>query len=120
VTLRTESYGGRFRVESQTLEGEAMLFTSAKLTRLNALPQGQPRRDQRTLGMVVMMMNEPFGSCTNHGESEAVCLQEISLEFIGQMNRDLLREALRLAGARPPKPPGRAPLCVLGKGSKVR
>ena len=69
----------------------AMLFTSAKITHLNSLPQGQPQRDQRTLGMVVAMMNEHFGSCTNHGECEAVCPKEIPLEFIGKMNGDLLR-----------------------------
>jgi succinate dehydrogenase / fumarate reductase iron-sulfur subunit len=68
-----------------------MLFTSAKVTHLNALPQGQPQRDQRTLSMVVAMENEGFGSCTNHGECEAVCPKEIPLEFIGKMNRDLLR-----------------------------
>ena len=69
----------------------AMLFTSAKLTHLNALSQGQPQRDERTLSMVVAMANESFGSCTNHGECEAVCPKEIPLEFIGKMNRDLLR-----------------------------
>ena len=69
----------------------AMLFTSAKIRHLNSLPQGQPQRDQRTLGMVVAMMNEHFGSCTNHGECEAVCPKEIPLEFIGKMNRDLIQ-----------------------------
>ena len=69
----------------------AMLFTSAKIRHLNALPQGQPQRDQRTLGMAVAMMNEHFGSCTNHGECEAVCPKEIPLEFIGKMNRDLIQ-----------------------------
>ena len=69
----------------------AMLFTSAKITHLNSLPQGQPQRDQRTLSMVVAMANEGFGSCTNHGECEAVCPKEIPLEFIGKMNRDLMR-----------------------------
>jgi succinate dehydrogenase / fumarate reductase, iron-sulfur subunit len=73
----------------------AMLFTSAKITHLNALPQGQPQRDQRTLSMVVAMANEHFGSCTNHGECEAVCPKEIPLEFIGKMNRDLMRAAWR-------------------------
>src|ERR1700746_1313930 len=34
----------------------AMLFTAAKITHLNSLPQGQPQRDQRTLSMVVAMM----------------------------------------------------------------
>ena len=37
----------------------AMLFTSAKIRHLNSLPQGQPQRDQRTLGMVVAMMHKP-------------------------------------------------------------
>ena len=69
----------------------AMLFTSAKITQLNVLPQGQPQRDQRTLSMVVAMANEHFGSCTNHGECEAVCPKEIPLEFIGKMNHDLIR-----------------------------
>jgi len=69
----------------------AMLFTSAKITHLNSLPQGQPQRDQRTLSMVVAMSNEHFGSCTNHGECEAVCPKRIPLEFIGKMNRDLIR-----------------------------
>ena len=69
----------------------AMLFAAAKITQLNALPQGQPQRDQRTLSMVTAMANEFFGSCTNHGECEAVCPKEIPLEFIGAMNRDLIR-----------------------------
>jgi len=71
----------------------AMLFTSAKITHLNSLPQGQPQRDQRTLSMVATMRNELFGSCTNHGECEAVCPKRIPLEFIGKMNRDLMRAA---------------------------
>jgi len=69
----------------------AMLFTSAKITHLNSLPQGQPQRDQRTLSMVVAMRNELFGSCTNHGECEAVCPKRIPQEFIGKTNRDLIR-----------------------------
>jgi len=73
----------------------AMLFTSAKLTHLNQLPQGRPQRDQRTVSMVAAMSREGFGSCTNHGECEAVCPKEIPLEFIGSMNRDLIRAAWR-------------------------
>ena len=69
----------------------AMLFTSAKVTHLNSLPQGQPQRDQRTLSMVATMRNEVFGSCTNHGECEAVCPKQIPIEFIGKLNRDLIR-----------------------------
>lgn len=73
----------------------AMLFTAAKLTHLNSLPQGQPQRDQRTVSMVASMKAELFGSCTNHGECEAVCPKEIPLEFIGKMNHDLLRAVTR-------------------------
>jgi succinate dehydrogenase / fumarate reductase, iron-sulfur subunit len=72
----------------------AMLFTSAKITHLNVLPQGQPERDDRTLNMVAAMDRELFGSCTNHGECEAVCPKEIPLEFIAGLNRDLLRSVL--------------------------
>jgi len=73
----------------------AMLFTSAKITHLNSLPQGQPQRDQRTFEMVAAMKEEHFGSCTNHGECEAVCPKEIPLEFIGKMNHDLIRAVFR-------------------------
>jgi succinate dehydrogenase / fumarate reductase, iron-sulfur subunit len=73
----------------------AMLFTSAKLTHLNVLPQGQPQSDQRTLNMVTAMKAELFGGCTNHGECEAVCPKKIPLEFIGRMNRDLFRAVFR-------------------------
>jgi succinate dehydrogenase / fumarate reductase iron-sulfur subunit len=69
----------------------AMLFTAAKITHLNVLPQGQPQRDRRTLDMVAAMNNELFGSCTNHGECEAVCPKSIPMEFIARMNADLRR-----------------------------
>lgn len=69
----------------------ASLFTAAKLTHLNSLPQGQPQRDARTLSMVVNMQSQFFGSCTNHGECEAVCPKEIPIAFIGKMNRDMVR-----------------------------
>jgi len=72
----------------------AMLFTAAKVTHLNSLPQGQPQRDQRTLDMVATMSGELFGSCTNHGECEAVCPKKIPMEFIARLNRDLLRATL--------------------------
>jgi succinate dehydrogenase / fumarate reductase iron-sulfur subunit len=76
----------------------AMLFTAAKVTHLNSLPQGQPQRDQRTLDMVATMTEEDFGSCTNHGECEAVCPKEIPIEFIGRMNRDLIHAMLHRRG----------------------
>jgi len=73
----------------------AMLFTAAKVTHLNVLPQGQPERDERTLNMVAAMARETFGSCTNHAECEAVCPKGIPLEFIAGLNRDLIRAAFR-------------------------
>ena len=76
----------------------AMLFTAAKVAHLNSLPQGQPQRDRRTLNMVAAMSDELFGSCTNHGECEAVCPKEIRIEYIGWMNRDLIRGILHYRG----------------------
>jgi succinate dehydrogenase / fumarate reductase iron-sulfur subunit len=73
----------------------AMLFTAAKITHLNSLPQGQPQRYQRTADMVAAMSEEDFGSCTNHGECEAVCPKKIPIEFIGRMNRDLIHATLQ-------------------------
>ena len=69
----------------------AMLFTAAKVKHLNSLPQGQPQWRSRTLNMVAAMSREAFGSCTNHGECQAVCPKKIPIEFIGRMNNDLIR-----------------------------
>jgi succinate dehydrogenase / fumarate reductase, iron-sulfur subunit len=67
--------------------GAAQLFTSAKIAHLNALPQGQAERYQRTENMVEVM-EEYFGSCTNMGECEAACPKGISIDFIAVMNKD--------------------------------
>lgn len=72
----------------------AMLFTAAKISHLGLLPQGQPERHQRALRMVDAMYDLDFGSCTNHGECEAVCPKGISLEFIARLNRDYTRASL--------------------------
>ncbi|MFO7591855.1 MAG: succinate dehydrogenase/fumarate reductase iron-sulfur subunit [Acidimicrobiia bacterium] len=74
--------------------GAAQLFTAAKLQHLNLLPQGQPERWNRTIAMV-NEMETWFGSCTNHGECEAACPKEISLDFIALMNRDYIRAQLK-------------------------
>ncbi|MGC6456082.1 MAG: succinate dehydrogenase/fumarate reductase iron-sulfur subunit [Coraliomargaritaceae bacterium] len=66
----------------------AMLFTSAKVTHMNSLPQGKAEKDRRTLTMVSTMDGEGFGGCTNTGECEAVCPKSISLDMIAQLNRD--------------------------------
>jgi succinate dehydrogenase / fumarate reductase iron-sulfur subunit len=75
--------------------GAAMLFTAAKVSHLALLPQGQPERYERVKRMVRQMEEEVFGSCRNYGECEAACPKEISIKFIGRMNRDYLRATLR-------------------------
>jgi succinate dehydrogenase / fumarate reductase, iron-sulfur subunit len=65
----------------------AQLFTAAKITQLGLLPQGQPERYRRVLSMV-NVMEQHFGSCTNHAECEAVCPKGISIDVIAFMNRD--------------------------------
>jgi succinate dehydrogenase / fumarate reductase, iron-sulfur subunit len=73
----------------------AMLFVAAKVGHLNLLPQGQPEHYRRAVSMVDQMDAEGFGSCTNHGECEAACPKEISIEYIARLNRDYLRANLR-------------------------
>jgi len=68
--------------------GSAMLFTGAKVTHLNLLPQGQPEKPHRTRSMVRQMDAEGFGGCTNTGECQAACPQDISIKVIGELNRD--------------------------------
>jgi len=51
--------------------------------------------NERTLNMVAAMGREVFGTCSNHGECESVCPKGIPLEFIADMNRDLIRAAFR-------------------------
>jgi succinate dehydrogenase / fumarate reductase, iron-sulfur subunit len=70
----------------------AMLFVAAKVSHLAGLPQGQPERQRRVVNMVAQMDKEGFGSCTNTGTCAAVCPKEISLNAIGQLNREY-REA---------------------------
>ena len=70
--------------------GAAQLFTAAKVQHLNLLPQGQPERWSRVVAMVDEM-ERSFGSCTNHGECEAACPKEISIDFIAMLNRDYIK-----------------------------
>ncbi len=78
--------------------GAAMLFTSAKITHLNLLPQGQPERTERTRGMVAQMDAEDFGGCTNVGECVASCPKGIPFSSIVNMNREFLKSARKAPG----------------------
>jgi succinate dehydrogenase / fumarate reductase iron-sulfur subunit len=70
--------------------GSAMLFTSAKVSQLALLPQGQVERHERVLNMVKQMDAEGFGNCSNIGACEVQCPKSISLENIARMNREYL------------------------------
>ncbi|MHB1312227.1 MAG: succinate dehydrogenase/fumarate reductase iron-sulfur subunit [Gemmatimonadaceae bacterium] len=68
----------------------ASLFTAAKISHLGLLPQGQPERYRRALGMVAQMDLEGFGGCTLFGECMSACPKGISIDFIKRMNGDFI------------------------------
>ena len=72
----------------------AALFTSAKISHLALLPQGQVERYTRVVRMVARHDVEGFGSCSNEGECEAVCPKEISITNIARMNREYFTATL--------------------------
>jgi len=74
----------------------AVLFTSAKISHLALLPQGQVERYTRVVDMVERHDAEGFGSCSNEGECEAVCPKEIPITNIARMNREYLKATLLL------------------------
>jgi succinate dehydrogenase / fumarate reductase iron-sulfur subunit len=74
--------------------GAANLFTGAKISHLNLLPQGQAERFSRTEAMVETMEHY-FGSCTNHGECESACPKTISIDVIALMNKDYLKSKIK-------------------------
>ena len=78
--------------------GSSMLFTSAKVTHLGLLPQGQPERATRAMNMLAKQDELDFGGCTNVGACHEVCPKGIPLASIAQLNHDVL--GATLAGAR--------------------
>jgi succinate dehydrogenase / fumarate reductase iron-sulfur subunit len=72
----------------------AALFTSAKISHLALLPQGQVERYRRVVSMVERHDEEGFGSCSNEGECEAVCPKEIPITNIARMNREYFKAML--------------------------
>lgn len=72
----------------------SMLFTSAKVSQLALLPQGQVERKERAQAMVAQMDKEGFGHCTNTKECEAVCPKGISISNIARLNREYIKGVL--------------------------
>ena len=68
-----------------------MLFTSAKVSHLAQLPQGDPERSQRVVNMVAQMDAEQFGGCSNTYECEAACPAGVSVEHIARLNREYVK-----------------------------
>jgi succinate dehydrogenase / fumarate reductase, iron-sulfur subunit len=75
--------------------GACVAATSAKVSHLGLLPQGQPERYQRVVNMVDQMDAEGFGNCSNEGECEAVCPKEIPISNIAKMYRDYYKAVLK-------------------------
>lgn len=72
----------------------AMLFTSAVVSHLALLPQGQPERYQRVQAVVAQMDEEGFGHCSNVGACTVECPKGISQEHIARMNREFIAAKL--------------------------
>lgn len=76
----------------------AMLFTAAKVSHLNLLPQGHPEREQRVLSMIATMEAYGFGNCSNTGACSLSCPKDISFETIVQLNRDFVKASIKNRG----------------------
>ncbi len=64
----------------------AALFTSAKISHMALLPQGEVEAQARVRNMVNQMDAEGFGHCSNTEACEAECPQQISVLHIARMN----------------------------------
>jgi succinate dehydrogenase / fumarate reductase, iron-sulfur subunit len=82
------------------VNSSAMLFTSAKVSHLALLPQGQVEKQKRVSQMVKTMDDLGFGNCSNTGACEMACPKDISLENIARLNREYVSATLK---ARPEK-----------------
>lgn len=78
--------------------GSAALFLGAKITHLGDLPQGQPERHSRAVGMIEAHDAEGFGGCTQIGECTAVCPKGIGLDVISRYHHDVLAALLHGGG----------------------
>jgi len=72
----------------------AMLFTSAKISHLSLLPQGQEEGKDRVTKMVAAMDSEGFGACTNTGACSAECPKEIGQINIARLNKEYISSSI--------------------------
>ena len=72
----------------------AALFVGAKVSHFSLLPQGRVEGKNRVLRMVAQMDEDEFGSCSNHGECEAVCPKEISISNIARMRSEYVKATI--------------------------
>jgi len=72
----------------------ASLFVSAKISQFAYLPQGKVEAKRRALNMIAQMDKEGFGSCSNHGECEAVCPKNIPITMIAKMRWEFMKAAV--------------------------
>ncbi|MFT6484341.1 MAG: succinate dehydrogenase / fumarate reductase iron-sulfur subunit [Neolewinella sp.] len=70
------------------------MFTSAKVSHLAHMPQGEVEAAQRALRMVEQHDAEGFGRCSNITACEAECPKGISVEHIARLNREYLTAAI--------------------------
>ena len=75
-----------------------MLFVGAKVAHLGLLPQGDPERERRVLGMMQTMEDAGFGNCSNTGACSLACPKEISFEHIADLNAEFLRASAKERG----------------------
>lgn len=72
----------------------AMLFTSAKVSHLAQLPQGEVEAQVRAQKMVAQHDAEGFGRCSNITACEAECPKGISVAHIARLNREYIGSSL--------------------------
>lgn len=72
----------------------AALFTSAKITQLELLPQGQKETHLRIKNMVEQMEKEFFGHCSNTEACQVECPENISVLNIARMNYEYNKAGL--------------------------
>ena len=72
----------------------AALFTSAKISQLAQLPQGNKETPQRVVSMVNQMEEEGFGHCSFTEACQVECPEDISVLNIARMNYEYNRSRL--------------------------